>query len=137
MISHINIKQWLIVISCDKPLSLLFIIYCRVFNACLVQSFLALDACAAFAAVLVASFVARPCFGIVQAQGLATKGNVGLGDIGIWGNDVDVCLCASRHSLAHCLDKLASAVGIDGVVATMIGNHHILQAVALGNAAGD
>ena len=40
------------------------------------------------------------------------------------------CLCCCIESL----DEFWTAVGIDGMVASMIRHHHIFQAIALGNA---
>ena len=86
--------------------------------------------------MVVAAFVARPCLGVVDAELLAAQGDVGLGDMGIGCPYLDVGVCALLHGFGHGTDEGRAAVGIDGVVAAVVGYHDAPQAVALGNAAG-
>ena len=113
------------------------LIFSRIDYSCCEEGFLALDASAAFAAVLGAAFVARPCFAVVDAEGFAFSGNVALGEAGVGSMDFDVGVCAIVHGLAHGGDEGGAAVGIDGVVAAMIGYHHTFQSSTFGNATSD
>ena len=90
-------------------------IHCFVVNPRLTQCFLALNACAACATVHLSALIARPCLTVVDAEHLATTGDVGLGDIGVWRNDLHVVVCALLCSLTDGVDERGTAVGIDGV----------------------
>ena len=112
-------------------------VWCRVGDACSEEGFFALDAGGAASAVGDASFVARPCLAIVDAECLAVAGYLTLRDAGVGGEDLHVGVCALGHGFAHGADELRAAVGIDGVVAAVVGYHHFFQSSALGHAAGD
>ena len=43
-----------------------------------------------------------------------------------------VDVCASLRRLVYGVDKLGTAVGVDGVVAAVVGNEHVLKIIALG-----
>ena len=86
--------------------------------------------------MLLASLVAAPCLGVVQSQFLAASGNVALGDLGVRSYNVHIVVCAGIGSRVDGVDELRTAVGIYGMVATVIGYEHLVEAVALGNAYG-
>lgn len=44
-------------------------------------------------------------------------------EIGIWGKKLDMLIGAGSDGAPHSLDKFRPAVGINGVVTTMIGYH--------------
>ena len=87
--------------------------------------------------MLVATFVAAPCLGVVDAESSTTSRDVGLCDIGVRSHYMHVDVCASLRRLVYGVDKLGTAVGLDGVVAAVVGNEHVLKIVALGNANGN
>ena len=80
---------------------------------------------------MLATLVAAPGLGIVYAQRLAVAGYVALGDVGIGSQHLYAGICSQPRSFRHGADKLRSAVGVDGVVAAVIGHHHIFQPVRL------
>ena len=84
--------------------------------------------------MLLSAFIARIGLGIVQPQGLAVLGDFLLSQIGVRRIDFDILIRSRRHGFRHRIDKARAAVGIDGVVAGMVGNHHAFQAVALSDA---
>ena len=83
-----------------------------------------------------ATAVAGPGFGVVNAEVAPTGGNLTLGEMGEGTEQGDAGEGARLGSAAHRLHKLRPAVGIDGVVAAVVGHHDKLQAVALGDAHG-
>lgn len=46
-------------------------------------------------------------------------------------------ICAFTYSESECLDKSGSAVGIDRVVAGMVGKHHCFEPAAFGESGGN
>ena len=105
-------------------------------HASLGQCLAALHAGAAGAAVVVAAFVARPRLAVVDAQLMASAGDVGLRPVGVGGEQGDAGEGAGLCGGAEGLHKFGAAVGIDGVVAAVVGHHHVLQSAALGQAHG-
>ena len=99
---------------------------CSIINTSQFESLLALYTCATRSAVHLSALIARPCLTVVDAEHLATTGDVGLGDIGVWRNDLHVVVCALLCSLTDGVDERGTAVGIDGVVSKVIGYHHVL-----------
>ena len=63
--------------------------------------------------------------------------NVGLGEGSVGGEYLDAVVGAMLHGCRHGVDKRLAAVGVDGVIAGMVGNHNSVQAVALSDSTGD
>ncbi len=108
-----------------------------IFDTGLTECLFALTAGTTFAAVLLTAFIAAPCLGIVDAEALADAGDVSLGDIGVRSVHTNVDVSAGTGGSVNGVDELRTAVWIDRVVAGMVGDHHALQSVALGDAHGD
>ena len=121
----------------ETILYLLFFVFRKVFNSGIAQCLLALHAGAAFAAVLVSALVARPRLRVVDAQLLTPSGNVALRYAGVWRNHSHSVVRPRRCGAAHCRDEFRPAVGVYGVVTAVVGNHHVVQSVALGDAGSD
>ena len=115
----------------------LSLILCGILNTRFSQCFLALHAGTAFSAVLLTTLVAAPGLGIVNTEFLADGCNLALGDVGIRSHHANIYEGARLGSLIDCLDKFRATVRIDGVVAAMIGDEHLLQIVALSDTDGD
>ena len=82
----------------------------------------------------VATLITRPRFGIIYAQRPAAARNVGLADVGIWRHNAYTSECACLNSSIHSGDKFGATIGINGVVAAVIGNKNLSQAIAFGYA---
>ena len=108
----------------------------RVGDAGLEEGFATLGAGAALAAVFFATFVAGICEGIVYTEFGAASADVGLSDIGVGGYYVDTVVCSLGHSARQGVDESASAVGINGVVAAVVGYHDMFQAMGFGQSEG-
>ena len=98
------------------------------------ERFATLSAGAAGAAVVLPPFVAGIGFGVVDAQPLAVACNFGFVDIAVGRTHLNALVGARLHSRRHGIHEIGSAVGIDGVVAGVVGNHHPLESVAFGYA---
>lgn len=68
-------------------------------------------------------FVAAPRPAVVHSQGVAPTGDVALGDLCVGGIEADVFPRSCLHGLVHRLYKGKGTVGVDGVVARMVGHH--------------
>ena len=117
--------------------SFLFLIFGRVVDARLPECLFPLHASATLAAMLFATLVAGVCRGIVDAQPFADGCYLRFRQRGVGGVDADVVVCAVAHGFGHRCDERLSAVGIDGVVACMVGDEHRFQSPALSQSAGD
>ena len=98
------------------------------------ERFATLSAGATSAAVVLPPFIAGIGFGVVDAQPLAVACNFGFVDIAVGRTHLDALVGARLHSRRHGIHEIGSAVGIDGVVAGVVGNHHPLEPVAFGYA---
>ena len=87
--------------------------------------------------MLLAAFVAGIGLAIIQAKSLSVLGDFLFAQVGVGCIDGNVFIRSCRHRLRHRVDEALATVGIDGMVACMVGYHHPLQAVALGNAGSD
>ena len=101
------------------------------------QGFFALDARAAFATVVCAAFVAAPCFGIVEAEPFANARDVGFGNVGIGRHNMRFYVGSGCGCGVDGADELRRAVGIEGVVAAMVGDENLREAVTFGHANGN
>ena len=97
----------------------------------------ALAAGAALAAMLLATLVARVGHRVIHAHSLAVTSDVGLAEVCVRREDLYALVGALLHRHRHGIDKRLSAIGIDGMVTGMVGNHHAVQSITLGNAAGN
>ena len=91
----------------------------------------ALTARAAFAAMLLSALVARIGLGIVQTEPRAVAGNLSLRHVGVGGHNRDAVVGSGTHCRRHGAHKRRAAVGIYGMVARMVCNHHVAQPAAL------
>ena len=87
--------------------------------------------------MLLAALVAAPCLGIVDAEALSDACDVCLGDGGVGCHNPYADVCARLSRRVDGFDEVLTAVGIDGVVASVVGDKHLGQSVALGDAHGD
>lgn len=111
--------------------SRLFLVWRGVVDVGKGQGFFTFNAGAAFAAVLVITLVTAPCFGIVYLQPLTDGGNLAFGDVGVWGFDAYIDKGSALRCPIDGCDKLGGAIGIDGVVAGMVGDENFPEPVAL------
>ena len=74
--------------------------------------------------------------GVVNAEFGATAYEGGLGEVGVGGVEADAVVGAGLHGPTHRVDEARRAVGVDGVVAAVVGHQHTLQATAFGQPAG-
>ena len=114
-----------------------FIVDGLIINGGSSEGLTALDTGAAATAMVFSPLVTRPRLAIIYAQRLAATGNVSFGDVCIGRAQTDVDEGACGGSLVEGVDKLRSAVGIDGMIASVVGHHNVSESVALGNAHGD
>ena len=101
---------------------------------CCGKGLLAFHTGAALTAGFVTPDIARPRLGIVYAKRLATTHDVCLSQVGIGGAQTDVDEGACRGCSVKGIDKFRTTVGIDGMVAPVVGHHDILQPVRLSDA---
>ena len=107
------------------------LIYCFVYNASKQQCLFALNAGCALTAVVLTSLVARPCLGVVDRELLSASRYGSFRQEGVGCMHLDVSVRALMHSVAHGSDEFLAAVGINMVVASVVGNHHSFEASAL------
>ena len=112
------------------------LIYCFVYNASEQQCLFALNAGCALTAVVLTSLVARPCLGVVDRELLSASRYGSFRQEGVGCMHLDVSVRALMHSVAHGSDESLAAVGINMVVASVVGNHHSFEASALRYATG-
>ena len=103
----------------------LFFVFSSVFYAGIVQSFFAFNAGAAFSAMFFAAFIARPCFVVVYSEFLSSSCNVAFCDVGVRCKNRHAVIRACFCGIAHGRYELRSAVGIDGMVAAVVGYHDV------------
>ena len=115
-------------------MKLFLFVYGMVFNSSIGKSLLALHACATFATVLFATFVTTPCLCVVNTYAFPDACDVALCDICVWRNYFHVIVCACCGCIVDGIDEIWTAVGIDGVVASMVGYEYSIKAVAFGYA---
>ncbi len=108
------------------------LVFGGIVNAGLAEGLLPLAAGAAFAAMFLASLVAAPCLAVVQAKGFAVAGDVGFRKVGVGCNDGNVLVGAGLGRIRYGIDKLRTAVGINGMVAAVVGHQHMFKLVAFG-----
>ncbi len=83
-----------------------------------------------------ATLVARVGQGVVHADGGSATCNVVFGQVGVGGAELDVVVGSFGDGSCHGADEPVAAVGVDGVVASMVGYHHGFKAVAFGQSGG-
>lgn len=100
------------------------------------QSLGALDAGATPAAWLGAPFVTAVGVVIVDAELQAAQADLAFGEPGVGAFKADAGECALGDGASHGVDESGAAVGVNGVVARMVGEHHGGEAAALGESGG-
>ena len=113
-----------------------FFVLCKVFYPRFCQGLSALTTRSATPAMLVASLVTAPRFGKIHPELLPSAGDIRLGYAGIRGKNTHLFIGSGGGGSRHRCHKIGTTVGIDGMVAAMIGHHYIFQTVALGHADG-
>ena len=83
------------------------------------------------------SLVAASGLSVVDAELASSACNVALGHVGKGTEEGNAGEGAHTACLTHGIDELGTAVGIDGVVAAVVGHHDVLQSGRLGHADGD
>lgn len=101
------------------------------------EGFLALDAGGTASAMAGGAFVAGVCEGEVGAGGGSSEGNLGFSEIGIGCQDGDTVVGPLSGGLGHGVDEAWTTVGVDGMVAAVVGKHQLFQAAAFGKTAGN
>ena len=117
-------------------LALLRFILRRIFDFGVSEGFLALDACPALAAMLFAALVAGVGRGVVETEPFADAGDVGFPDACIGRVDLYPDVGAVPHGLRHGMHESRAAIGIDRMVAAVIGDEYLAQLSAFGKPAG-
>ena len=90
---------------------------CSIINTSQFESLLALYTCATRSAVHLSALIARPCLTVVDTECLAPAGYVGLGNVGVWSDNLQSVVCSFLNSLAHGINKTPPAGGTDGRIA--------------------
>ena len=106
-------------------------------ETCQHKRLMAFDARATLATMHVSALVAAPCFGVVDAQLCAPLHDLRLRQLGVGRHNLHADIGSGLRGVADGPYESRTAVGIDGVVATMVGDEHLLQFVALSNARRD
>lgn len=96
------------------------------------EGFAALGAGAAAAAVSCASFIAGVGQRVVYAEGGSAAADIVFGQQRVGSAEFDMIVGAFRDGPGHGADESFAAIGVNGVVATMVGNHHRFETAALG-----
>ena len=86
--------------------------------------------------MLFAALVAAVGFAVVEFHSLATLGNLCLGKQTVWRTQLNTVVCTFGYGSGHGADKGVATVGIQRMVARMVGNHHSLKPAALGQTGG-
>ena len=86
----------------------------------------------AFAAVVRSAFVAGIGVRVVNSETFAAFGYLCFSDTVVWCNKRYVSVCACLNRAVHSLYKFRAAVGIHGVVTTVVCHHHFLESAAFG-----
>lgn len=106
-------------------------------NAGDLKGFATLAAGAAGAAMVLAAAIATVCMAVVHAYGSAALGYLPLGEVRVRRQQGNAVVGAGGYGARHILDKGGAAIGIYGVVAAVVGQHHVRQVVRLGKAGCD
>ena len=106
-------------------------------NAGVPEGFATLAAGAAGAAMVLAAAIAAVGVAVVHAYGGAALGYLSLGEVRIGRQQGNAVVGAGGYGARHILDKGGAAIGIYGVVAAVVGQHHVRQVVRLGKAGCD
>ena len=85
---------------------------------------------------MLAALVARVGLAVVDAEAFSDLSYLGLGDAGIGGANLYADIGAGPHGLLHWADEVCPAVGVDGMVAEMVGDEHLCEVSALSDATG-
>ena len=96
------------------------------------EGFAAFATGAAASAMVLAALVAGPRFGIIDAKVFAAAGDIGLGDGCVGCEELYVLVGSGTYGIVHGVDELGTAVGIDSMVAGVVGNHDGGEVVVLG-----
>ncbi len=113
------------------------LIFCRVVNMGCPECFLPFAAGGAASAVERSALVAGVGMAIVDAQFGATCDDVGFRDVCVGSFNTDVYVCPGAHGFVHGVDEIGPAVGVDGVVAAVVGDKDAVESAVFGNAARD
>lgn len=91
---------------------------------------------AAPAAGLGATFVTAVGVVVVDAELQAAQADFSFGEPGVGTFQADAGECALGDGACHGVDESGAAVGVDGVVARVVGEHHGGEAAAFGESGG-
>ena len=105
-----------------------------IFNSSFKKRFFSLHTCAAFAAMFFAAFIATPCFGVVDTKFFTYSCYIAFGYFCVWGYNLYVVVGSGIGCAVYCIDEFRTAVGVYSMVATVIGNKHLVEIVAFGYA---
>ena len=83
------------------------------------------------------SFIAGVGEAIVDSYSFSDARDVAFGDVGVGSVDHHAIVGALAYCLAHSPDKSGAAIGIYRMVASMVGQHHLLQAPAFSESGRD
>lgn len=99
-----------------------FFVFCQVINTGIAQCFFTFYTCSALAAMFLTAFITASGLCIVYTHRLTPACNIRLCDICIRCQHFNSRIGSKPCCVAHCLDKVGTAVWINSMVASMVRN---------------